>query len=382
MFPHFKNATGKSAFSNSRVATRRSLSRIHVASGKPERSAASRKACFSASDTRISMYSSRGFFVFGRPGFAIELLYQQKSGERKIYLDTSGLCGYTNYMNRLSRDKQVQVLKSLIEGNSIRATVRMTGAAKDTVLKLLVAAGKACADYQDGAIRNLKCKRIQCDEIWAFVGAKDKNVPAEKRGQFGFGSVWTWVAIDADTKLVPSFLVGNRDVQSAHMFMQDLAHRIDSRIQLTTDGLRAYLVAVNGAFGLDVDFATLHKIYGNPPAGDGERRYTPPVCLGCKAQTVTGRPDPEYISTSYVERQNLTMRMSIRRFTRLTNAFSKKVDNLAYHVALYFMYYNFCRVHQTLRVTPAMEAGISDHVWEVEEILSMMDAKEAESKVA
>ncbi|HEV2382439.1 MAG TPA: IS1 family transposase [Terriglobia bacterium] len=287
-------------------------------------------------------------------------------------------------MNRLSREKQVQVLKSLIEGNSIRATVRMTGAAKDTVIKLLVAAGNACADYQDGAIRNLNCKRIQCDEIWAFVGAKDKNVPTEKRGQFGLGSVWTWVAIDADTKLVPSFLVGNRDVQSAHMFMQDLAHRIDSRIQLTTDGLRAYLVAVNGAFGLDVDFATLHKLYGIPAAGDGEgeRRYTPPVCIGCKAATITGRPDPEHISTSYVERQNLTMRMSIRRFTRLTNAFSKKVENLAYHVALYFMYYNFCRVHQTLRVTPAMESGISNHIWEVEEILSMMDAKAAESRVA
>lgn len=190
--------------------------------------------------------------------------------------------------------------------------------------------------------------------------------------KFGYGSVWTWVAIDADTKLVPSFLVGNRDAQSAHMFMQDVADRIESRIQLTTDGLRAYLVAVQGAFGLDVDFATLHKMYGIPEAGEGERRYTPPVCLGCKARTVTGNPDPEHISTSYIERQNLSMRMGMRRYTRLTNAFSKKVENHAYQVALHYMHYNFVRIHQTLRVTPAMEAGVTNRAWTIADIMALL----------
>jgi IS1 family transposase len=274
-------------------------------------------------------------------------------------------------MNRLNRERQAQVIAALVEGVSINAIVRLTGISKVTILKLLADAGPKCADYQDEKLRNLKCKRVQCDEIWAFCYAKDKNVPAEKRGQFGFGSIWTWVAIDADTKLVPSFLVGNRDVQSAHMFMQDLAHRIDSRIQLTTDGLRAYLVAVQGAFGLDVDFATLHKMYGIPAAGEGEgeRRYTPPVCIGCKAQTVSGNPDPEHVSTSYIERQNLSMRMGMRRFTRLTNGFSKKIENHAYAIAVFYMHYNFCRIHKTLRVTPAMEAGLTDHVWTIEEML-------------
>jgi IS1 family transposase len=276
-------------------------------------------------------------------------------------------------MNRLSREKQVQVLKSLIEGNSIRATVRLTGAAKDTVTKLLVAAGSFCAGYQDKTFRNLTCKRIQCDEIWAFVYAKQKNVPAEKRGKFGYGDVWTWTAIDADTKSVPSFQVGNRDLQTARMFIDDLASRLAHRIQLTTDGLRVYVNAIEDAFGCEIDYAQLHKVYAS---SQEETRYSPAVCIGCERKTVQGNPDPKHISTSYVERQNLTMRMCMRRFTRLTNAFSKKVDNLAYHVALYFMYYNFCRVHQTLRVTPAMEAGLTDHIWNVEDILSMLDAKE------
>lgn len=245
-------------------------------------------------------------------------------------------------MNKLSREKQVQVLMSLIEGNSIRATVRMTGAAKDTVTKLLVAAGSFCAEYQDGAFRNLKCKRLQCDEIWAFVYAKQKNVPECKRGQFGFGDVWTWTAIDADTKLVPSFQVGNRDMQTARMFIDDLASRLASRVQLTTDGLKVYVNAVEDAFGCEIDYAQLHKVYAST---QDETRYSPAVCIGCERKTVMGSPDPEHISTSYVERQNLSMRMHMRRFTRLTNAFSKKVDNLAYHVALYFMYYNFRRVH-------------------------------------
>lgn len=309
----------------------------------------------------------------------MNLLYQQKRVRRKIVLDKPPYCGYSMYMNRLSREKQVQVLKSLIEGNSIRATVRLTGAAKDTVTKLLVAAGNACANYQDGALRNLNCKRIQCDETWSFCYAKDKNVPADKRGKFGFGSVWTWVAIDADTKLVASFLVGNRDAVSARMFIDDLAGRLAGRIQLTTDGLRVYINAVEASFGADIDYSMLVKLYSSTQE---ETRYSPAVCIGCERKTVQGNPDPDHISTSYVERQNLSMRMHMRRFTRLTNGFSKKVENHAYNVALYFMYYNFCRVHQTLRVTPAMEAGISSHVWEVEEILSMMDAKAAESKVA
>jgi IS1 family transposase len=248
----------------------------------------------------------------------------------------------------------------------------MTGVAKNTIVKLLVELGGAVTKYRDETLRNLPCKRLQCDEIWAFVGAKDKNVPEEKQGQFGIGSVWTWTAIDADTKLIPSWLVSTRDAGAAYEFMQDVASRMRGRVQLTTDGHRPYLAAVEDSFGGDIDYATLTKIYG--PASD-DRRYSPPVCLGCESNVVTGSPDAKHISTSYVEVQNLAMRMSMRRFTRLTNAFSKKVENHAAAVALYFMYYNFGRVHQTLRVTPAMEAGVTDHVWEVEEIVGLLEAK-------
>ena len=275
-------------------------------------------------------------------------------------------------MNRLGRDKQTQIIAALVEGNSLRATARMCDLAFNTVLKLLPKIGNACAEYQENTLRNLKCKRIQCDECWSFCYAKDKNVPSEKHGKFGFGSVWTWVAIDADTKLVPSFMVGNRDSQSAKMFMDDLASRLASRVQLTTDGHRAYLDAVEGAFGSGVDYAMLVKIYG---ASQEETRYSPVECIGCETKRLQGNPDPNYISTSYVERQNLSMRMGIRRFTRLTNGFSKKVENHAYHVALYFMHYNFARIHKTLRVTPAMEAGLADHVWTVEEIAGLLDSK-------
>lgn len=254
----------------------------------------------------------------------------------------------------------------LIEGMSLRATSRLAGVSINTVTKLLVDVGSASAEYQDKTLRNLDCKRIQCDEIWAFVYAKQKNVPPEKQGRFGYGDVWTWTALDADTKLVPSFMVGNRDAQSATMFIDDLKGRLANRVQLTTDGLKVYLEAVEGAFGADVDFAQLVKIYG---ALQEETRYSPAECLGCETKRVQGNPDPKYISTSYVERQNLTMRMGMRRFTRLTNAFSKKVENHAYQVALHFMHYNFCRIHKTLRVTPAMEAGISDHVWTIQEML-------------
>jgi IS1 family transposase len=283
-------------------------------------------------------------------------------------------------MNKISRTKQVQVISALIEGNSIRATVRMTSVAKDTVTKLLVSVGSACAEYHDRNVQHVKARRIQCDEIWQFCYAKQKNVPAEKQGQFGFGDVWTWVAIDADTKLVPSYMVGRRDLQTAKIFIDDLAGRLANRVQLTTDGLRVYLNAVEGAFGCDVDYAMLVKLYGND--ADAETRYSPAECIGCQTAAISGLPNPKHISTSYVERQNLTMRMQMRRFTRLTNAFSKKIENLMAAIALHYMQYNFCRVHQTLRVTPAMEAGLTDHVWSVEELLNTLDAKDEVERVA
>src|SRR5437763_12123263 len=215
-------------------------------------------------------------------------------------------------MNRLKREKQVQVVAALAEGNSIRATERMTGVSKVTILKLLAALGSACADYQDKALRNLKCRRIQCDEIWCFCYAKEKNVPEKKKGQFGYGDVWTWVAIDADTKLVPSFMVGNRDGQTAKVFIDDLAARLASRVQLTTDGLKVYLEAVEGAFGADIDYATLSKVY---KSSQEETRYSPADCVGCEVKHIMGDPERKHISTSYIERQNLSMRMGMRRFT-------------------------------------------------------------------
>jgi IS1 family transposase len=218
--------------------------------------------------------------------------------------------------------------------------------------------------------RNLRCKRIQCDEIWCFCYAKEKNVPADKKGQFGYGDIWTWVAIDADTKLVPSFMVGRRDAQTARIFIDDLGDRLANRVQLTTDGLRVYLDAVEGAFGADIDYAVLAKVYESTQE---EARYSPAVCVSAEARVIQGRPNAQHISTSYVERQNLTMRMGMRRFTRLTNGFSKKVENHAYQVALHYMHYNFCRIHKTLRVTPAMEAGISDHTWTIGEIAELLD---------
>jgi IS1 family transposase len=247
----------------------------------------------------------------------------------------------------------------------------MTGVSKVTILRLLEALGPACVKFHDKAVRNLTCKRIQCDEIWQFCYAKDKNVPEEKRGTFGFGDVWTWVAIDPDSKLVVSFTLGTRGAQTAKRFMDDLASRLANRVQLTTDGHRVYLQAVEDAFGNDIDYAMLVKMYGNDR--ESEARYSPAECIGCREIGVTGRPDPKHISTSHVERQNLTMRMGMRRFTRLTNGFSKKVENHFWAIALHYMHYNFCRIHKTLRVTPAMEAGISDHVWTVEEITSLLD---------
>ena len=275
-------------------------------------------------------------------------------------------------MNRLSREKQARIVAALVEGNSIRATARLMNVSKDTVVKLQVEAGYACADYQDKVFRNLNCKRIQVDEIWAFCYAKQKNVPESKQGKFGFGDVWTWVAIDADTKLIPSFTIGNRDATAACQLIDDLKGRLKTRIQLTTDGLKVYVNAVEGAFGCDIDYAMLVKTY---ESSQEETRYSPAVCTSAEAKPIMGNPDPQHISTSFIERQNLSMRMGIRRFTRLTNGFSKKVENHAAAVALYYMHYNFCRVHQTLRVTPAMEAGIADHIWTIEEMLSKIGQK-------
>lgn len=276
-------------------------------------------------------------------------------------------------MNRLNRTRQAQVVSALVEGNSIRSTERMTGVAKHTILKLLADLGPACAAYQDRALRNLTCRRIQVDEIWQFCYAKAKNVPMEKVGKFGYGDVWTWVALDADTKLVPSWIIGDRSADSASLLMRDLASRLRYRVQLTTDGHRAYLTAVEEVFGADIDYSQLIKIYGNPTEPD--TRYSPGECIGCKQEPVIGRPNPLHISTSFVERQNLTMRMSMRRFTRLTNGFSKKVENHFYAVAIHYMHYNFCRIHKTLRVTPAIEAGLTDHVWEIEEMLTTVGLK-------
>lgn len=274
-------------------------------------------------------------------------------------------------MNKLTQAKRVQVIAALVEGNSIRATCRMTGVAKGTVLKLLVDLGSACAAYQDRTLRNLPCKRVQCDEIWSFCYAKEKNVPEEMKGKLGFGDVWTWTAIDADTKLIVSYLVGGRTADYAKKFIADLASRLANRVQLTSDGNTTYLAAVERSFGIDIDYAMLDKIYNAPP-NKGTTRYSPAECCGTRKIKVKGNPDMKQVSTSFVERQNLTMRMSMRRMTRLTNAFSKKIENQAHAVALHFMHYNFCRVHQTLRVTPAMEAGIAQHVWSLEELAGLL----------
>lgn len=281
---------------------------------------------------------------------------------------------YIMSMNRLSKDKRAQVVAALVEGNSIRSTVRMTGVAKGTVLKLLTDLGAACSEYQRRTLVDLHSKRIQCDEIWSFCYAKEKNVPEHMKGKPGVGDVWTWTAMDADSKLVISWLVGERDAGYAAEFINDLAARLATRVQLTTDGLKVYLEAIEGAFGADVDYAQLVKLFGEAPEQQQQKRYSPPQCTGCQKHRIEGYPDPRHVSTSFVERQNLTMRMSMRRFTRLTNAFSKKVENLEAAVALHFMWYNFGRIHQTLRVTPAMQAGIADHVWTIEEIVGLLDS--------
>jgi IS1 family transposase len=276
-------------------------------------------------------------------------------------------------MNRLDTAKRVQVVAALVDGCSINSIERMTSVAKHTILKLLEDLGCACAAYHHRHVRGLRARRIQCDEIWQFVGAKAKNVTPEQKAA-GWGDTWTWIALDADTKLVISYLIGGRDTGWATDFAFDIRERVVGRPQITTDAHKPYMAAIEMAFGADVDYAQLHKIYG-ASNDTPEARYSPAKCIGCDMKTVIGNPDYEHVSTAYVERQNLTMRMSMRRFTRLTNGFSKKIDNHGHAVALHYMHYNFCRVHKTLRVTPAMEAGIADHVWSMEELVALLDAK-------
>ena len=278
-------------------------------------------------------------------------------------------------MNRLSREQRAKVIAALVEGYSIRATCRMTDTAKGTVMRLLAEVGAACKEYQNKTLKNLPCKSIQCDEIWSFVYSKEKNLPLDKQGHFGYGDVWTFVAIDASTKLVPSWMIGLRNAAYAYGFLKDLQGKLASGTQLTTDGHRMYLEAVGDVFGADIDYAMLVKFYGYDPAG--EARYSPAKCIGTDKLVIQGNPDIKQVSTSYVERQNLTMRMNMRRFTRLTNGFSKKVVNLEYTLALHYMYYNFARHHKSLANpyprTPAMAAGLTDHVWTIEEIVKLAE---------
>lgn len=284
-------------------------------------------------------------------------------------------------MNKLDTKTRAQILHMLVEGNSMRAVSRMTGVSINTVTKLLEDAGRICAAYHSATVQGVQSKRIQCDEIWSFCYAKAKNVPHATAAPYVAGDVWTWTAIDADSKLIVSFMVGDRSGKAAEFFMHDVAYRLANRVQLTTDGHTAYLEAVEGAFGIDVDYAMLIKIYGGEGGKSAEARYSPPECIGAKKEPIVGRPDHAHISTSYVERANLSIRMGNRRFTRLTNAFSKKIDNHIHMLAVFFVFYNFCRIHKTLRVTPAMEAGIADTVRDMDWIVGLIDANAPAPKV-
>jgi len=290
-------------------------------------------------------------------------------------IDARHISSYNKRMNKMPTKTRAAILSLLCESMSMRAVARTTDVSFNTVKKILIDAGEACAAYHDEHVRNVLAKRVQCDEIWSFVYAKDKNVPDAVSAPEDAGDVWTWTAIDADSRLLISYLVGGRDSGYAKEFMEDVASRLTNRVQLTTDGHRSYLEAVEGAFGCDVDYAMLIKIYGKSKAKDDEIRYSPAECMGTKVQVVSGDPDKDHISTSYVERQNLTMRMHMRRFTRLTNGFSKKFENHAHMVAIYTVFYNFCKIHKTLRVTPAMETGLSDTVRNAEWIVGLMDAR-------
>ncbi len=279
-------------------------------------------------------------------------------------------------MKQLPTKTRAMILKMLCEGMSMRATARLADVSFNTVAKLLIDAGKVCADLYDERVRNVKASKVQCDEIWSFTAAKQKNVATMKAPVEGAGDTWTWTALDSDSKLIISWLVGGRDSEYAIAFMDDLRSRLANRVQLTTDGHKAYLEAVEGAFGGDVDYAQLIKLYGEPTGQAGhERKYSPAECTGARKELISGYPVKEMVSTSHVERHNLTMRMDMRRFTRLTNAFSKKFENHMHMVAIYTVFYNFCRIHKTLRVTPAMEANLTDHVWDMEEIIAIMDER-------
>lgn len=289
------------------------------------------------------------------------------------------LLKHTVNMNRLTTDKRCQIVRLLVEGMGINATCRTTGFSKVTVLRLLSELGAACAEFQYNHLVGLSCNHVQCDEIWSFVHCKEKNVPQDKIGEFGYGDVWVWNAVDSETKLIFSWHVGMRGAEDAKAFMFDVAGRVDGRFQLTTDGHKAYLRAVLDAFGTErIDYAMLVKKYGND-FSTPERMYSPAVCTGCEQKAIMGDPDPKKISTSYVERTNLTLRMGNRRFTRLTNAHSKKIENHEASIALHLMYYNFARPHQTLtkeagaKTTPAMAAGVADHVWTIAEIVSLLE---------
>lgn len=286
-------------------------------------------------------------------------------------------------MNKLDRKDRAQILQLLCEGMAIRAISRVTGASKNTIAKLLVDAGRASAAYQDRVLRNLPCKLVQVDEIWSFVYAKHMNVPKAKAAPVDAGDVWTWTAIDAETKLLASFYVSDRSYGAAREFIDDLKGRLANRIQLTSDGHKAYLQAVVDAFGNDIDYSILVKKYGQEPGKSPERRYSPAVCIGIEKNPIIGNPDMKHISTSYVERANLTMRMSMRRFTRLTNGFSKKIENHACAIALHAMHYNFVRVHSTLKMTPAMAAGVTSRLWEMADLVEVVEAwEEKESRVS
>ena len=282
-------------------------------------------------------------------------------------------------MNKLPTAKRAQILNMLVEGSSMRSTSRVCDVSINTVTKLLEQAGAFCAAFHDEKVRNVKAKRVQVDEIWSFTYAKEKNVAAAKAAPDGAGDTWTWTAIDADTKVIVSYFVGGRDGECAKWFMDDVASRLANRVQLTSDGLKSYLEAVEGAFGADIDYAQLVKMYGASPDG-GKGRYSPAECTGIKKIPVEGKPDPKHISTSYVERSNLSMRMGMRRFTRLTNGFSKKVENHVHALSLYFVHYNFLRIHKTLCMSPAMAAGLSKTLLDMADIVAMMDAAEGPAK--
>ena len=288
------------------------------------------------------------------------------------FLDAKHKSSYKIGMNKLPLTKRTQILAMLCEGSSVRSISRVADVSINTVTKLLEQAGEACLALHDETVRNVKASRVQCDEIWSFCHAKQKNVATAKAAPEGAGDIWTWTAIDADTKLIVSYYVGDRSGESAMVLMDDLRARLANRVQLTTDGHKAYLEAVEGAFGADLDFAQLVKLYG--PMATAPGRYSPAECIGAKKIAIEGRPDIARVSTSYVERQNLTMRMSMRRFTRLTNGFSKKLENHVHALALYFAFYNFCRIHMTLRISPAMAAGITDRLWSLEDVVAQIDA--------